>query len=117
VGGGLWMPGREVLAQLREAIAADPKGFARAADSTTMRRRFEGLTAEKVLTRMPRGYDETQPGAKWLRFQSFTAGRTLTDGEVVRPDIAARVMKDFAALTPLVRWLNSALGLKPAARR
>lgn len=117
VGGGLWMPGREVLLQLRDAIAEDPQAFLRAADSPTMRRRFDGLTAEAVLTRMPRGFDDMHPAAKWLRYKSFTAGRALTDAEVTRPDIAARVMKDFAALTPLVRWLNGALGLKAAARR
>jgi hypothetical protein len=41
----------------------------------------------------------------------------ISDAEVTRTDIAARVAKDFAALTPLVRWLNGALGLKPAKRR
>ena len=117
LGGGLWMPGREVLAQLREAIAEDPRGFVKAADSPSMRRRFDGLSDEAVLTRMPRGFDEGHPAAKWLRYKSFTAGRMMTDAEVLRPDLASRVEKEFAALTPLVRWLNGALGLKAATRR
>ena len=116
-GGGLWMPGPPVLAQLRRAIDADPRAFTRAADSTTMRRRFGSLDDEAVLTRMPRGFDEDHPAAKWIRYKSFTAGRMIPDAEVTRTDIASRVAKDFVALTPLVRWLNSALGLKPAARR
>jgi uncharacterized protein (TIGR02453 family) len=117
VGGGLWMPGREVLTILRDAIAADPAGFRRAADSPVMRRRFGGLDGERVLTRMPRGYSDAHVAAKWLRCRSFTAGREFADADVTRLDLAARVMKDYAVLTPLVRWLNSALGLEPAARR
>jgi hypothetical protein len=41
----------------------------------------------------------------------------LTDSEVIRPDLASRVVRDYVPLVPLVRWLNSALGLQPAARR
>jgi uncharacterized protein (TIGR02453 family) len=117
IGGGLWMPGREVLTILRDTIAEDPEGFVRAADSKVMRRRFGGLDPERVLTRMPRGFSESHEAAKWLRYQSFTAGRMLTDSEVIRPDLASRVVRDYVPLVPLVRWLNSALGLKPAARR
>jgi uncharacterized protein (TIGR02453 family) len=117
VGGGLWMPGRAVLGQLRAAIADDPAGFVRAADSRTMRRRFGGLSDERSLTRMPRGYGEAHPAARWLRYQSFTAGRALADAAVTRADLAARVMREYVALRPLVRWLNAALGLRPAARR
>ena len=61
-GGGLWMPGREVLTILRDAIAEDPAGFRRAADSPVMRRRFGGLDSERVLTRMPRGFSECARG-------------------------------------------------------
>ena len=117
LGGGLWMPGAPVLSALRAAIADDPSGFARAADSPAMRRRFGGLDDEAVLTRMPRGFAEDHAAARWLRYKSFTAGRMMTDAEVTRPDLPARVARDFAALVPLVRWLNGALGLRPAERR
>ena len=117
LGGGLWMPGPPVLRALRDAIDADPRGFQRAADSPVMRRRFGGLDGEAVLTRMPRGFDESHPAARWLRYKSFTAGRLMSDAEATRPDLPARVARDFAALVPLVRWLNGALGLKPASQR
>ena len=117
LGGGLWMPGRDVLTALRDAIHDDPRGFARAADSPVMRRRFGGLSDEAVLTRMPRGFDESHPAARWLRYKSFTAGRMMPDSEVLRPDLATRVARDYAALVPLVRWLNGALSLKAAAKR
>ena len=80
IGAGIWMPPRPQLNKLRDAIAKDPKGFDRMARSIP--RRFGGLDDEGALKRMPRGYAEDHPAAKWLRFQSFTSGRTLTDAQV-----------------------------------
>ncbi|HEX6049502.1 MAG TPA: DUF2461 domain-containing protein, partial [Gemmatimonadaceae bacterium] len=111
VGGGLWMPPRPQLNRLRDAIGDDPAGFDRVAKGLT--RRYGGLDEEAVLKRMPRGFSEDHPAATWLRFQSFTSGRLLSDAEVTDTGLPALLAKDFQALLPLVRWLNSALGLPP----
>jgi uncharacterized protein (TIGR02453 family) len=115
LGSGIWMPPRTQLKKLREAIADDPKGFDRMARSIP--RRFGGLDDEGKLKRMPRGYAENHPAAKWLRFQSFTTGRMLTDAQVTSPSLTAFLAREYEALLPLVRWLNGALGFKPATRR
>lgn len=117
VGGGLWMPPRPALRRLRAAIAANPRAFGRAADSPAVRRRFGGLSEEEMLTRMPRGYAEDHPAARWLRHQSFTLGRALTDAQVTSARLPALLLADFALIVPLVRWINSTLGLAPASRR
>ena len=57
------------------------------------------------------------PAAHWLRFNSFTAHRMLTDAEVLSPRLVDAIMKDYAALLPLVRWLNATLGYPPATAR
>ena len=79
--------------------------------------RFDGLDDEAMLKRMPRGYAEDHPAAKWLRYQSFTSGRSLTDKEVTSASLTDFVASEFKALLPLVRWLNGALGFQPASRR
>lgn len=112
VGAGLWMPPRPQLDKIREAIADDSNGFDRMAKSLV--RRFDGLDDEASLKRMPRGFPETHPAAKWLRYQSFTAGRLLTDAEVTDARLPTILEKEFAALLPLVRWLNRALGFRAA---
>jgi len=66
---------------------------------------------------MPRGFDEAQPAARWLKFQSFVSGRELSDKQVTSPRLAAVLQDDFSRLLPLVRWLNGALGLKAATTR
>ena len=113
VGGGLWMPPRPQLNARRDAIAEDPAGFDKVAKGLT--KRFGGLDDEAVLTRMPRGFAEDHPAAKWLRYQSFTSGRLLKDAEVTGPKLPALLAREFEALLPLVRWLNRPLGYPSGA--
>ena len=113
VGGGIWMPPRPSLDRLREAIAEDFKKFVKIVEHPATRRRFGKLTDEAMLKRMPRGYAEDHAAAHWLRYQSFTFGRELSDRQVLGPGLAARLEVEFAAMMPLVRWLNGALGLRP----
>ncbi len=115
IGAGLWMPPRQQLNKLRHAIADDPPAFDRMAGSIPSR--FGGLDDEAMLKRMPRGYAEDHPAAKWLRHQSFTSGRMLTDAQVTSASLAQLLASEFKALLPLVRWLNGALGFQPASRR
>ena len=70
-----------------------------------------------MLKRMPRGFAEDHPAARWLRYQSFTIGRELSDRQVLGPKLPALLEVDFRLMMPLVRWLNRALGLKEAKER
>ena len=117
VAGGLWMPARPALDRVREAIDEDPEALDRLIRAPAFRRRFRELTPEAVLTRMPRGYAESHPAAGWLRFQSFTASRDMPEREVLSPRLPDILARDFAALVPLVRWLNQAIGYSSRDRR
>ena len=83
----------------------------------TFRRRFKAITDDAMLTRLPRGYQEGHPAARWLRYKSFTAYRALTEREIESPRLPLTLERDFAALVPLVRWLNGAIGYRAADRR
>jgi uncharacterized protein (TIGR02453 family) len=115
VGGGLWMPPPPVLARFREAIAKDPRGFERSFAAPAFRKRFAGLSEENMLKRMPRGYAEDHPAARWLKLQSFTVGRRLTDVQATSSRLPAALETDYALMLPLVRWLNTVLGHKSRA--
>lgn len=117
VGGGCWMPPRPALLKFRAAIADDPPGFERIVLNPALRRRFGDLSDEGALKRVPRGYAEDHPAARWLRHQSFTVGRELTDAQVTGSRLTLLLESDYATMLPLVRWLNSTLGLKPLQRR
>jgi uncharacterized protein (TIGR02453 family) len=116
-GGGLWMPPREALGKLRDAMAEQPAAFERTVLAPAVRRRFDGLDGDSVLTRVPRGYAPDHPAARWLRYRSFTLGRMLSDAQVTGARLPDLLAEDFALMLPLVRWINGALGLASAARR
>ena len=117
VAGGIWMPPRPTLLRLREAIAERPRAFAATLGGSAFRRRFGKLSEEAMLVRLPRGFEPGHPAEAWLRYQSFTVSAPLTDAQVLDKRLASRVERDFTAILPFVRWLNSALGYGPMDRR
>jgi uncharacterized protein (TIGR02453 family) len=117
VAGGIWMPARPALEKIREALAADPEGLDEIVRDTVFRRRFRTLDREAMLTRLPRGYAEGHPAERWLRYKSFTATRMLTERQATSARLPALLERDFAALVPLVRWLNGAIGYRAWERR
>lgn len=120
VAGGFWMPPRPLLGRIRERIVDEQRGFEKLVRAPAFTRRFGALSEDDPgvrLTRVPRGFAPDHPAAHWLRFNSFTAHRMLTDAEVLSPRLVDAIMKDYAALLPLVRWLNATLGYPPATAR
>lgn len=120
VAAGLWMPPRPKLQLVRDAIADDPESWESVVLAAPFVRRFGGLTEGDpgvLLKRLPRGYAPGHPAARWLRFNSFTASRALSDADVLSSRLASVVMKDFTAMLAFTRWLNRALGFLPSAHR
>ena len=117
VAGGMWMPARPALEKIREAVAEEPEALDAIVRASSFRRRFGSLSEEAMLSRLPRGYAEGHPAERWLRYKSFTASRMLTEREVTSPRLPAMIERDFAALVPLVRWLNGAIGYRAWERR
>jgi uncharacterized protein (TIGR02453 family) len=116
LGGGIWMPPRPTLTLIRDKIDEEHASLSRLLRAPGMKR-FGGLSGEGTLTRTPRGYAPTHPGAELLRHQSFTVGRKLTDRELFSARLPDLLARDYARIVPLVRWLNGALGLRTLARR
>ncbi len=117
IGAGIWMPPRTALAKIRDGLTEDVAGFERIVLAPGFRRRYGSLDRESMLTRLPRGFGEDHPAVRWLRYQSFTVGRSLREQEALSPRLGTTLARDFAALTPFVRWLNAALGFRALDRR
>jgi len=117
VGGGMWMPPRPALNRMRDAIADRPRVFEKLVANPAVRRRFGGLDEDAMLTRVPRGFAADHPAGRWLRFQSFTLGRPLSDTQAISARLPALLEADYRLILPLVRWINGVLGLHAATRR
>jgi uncharacterized protein (TIGR02453 family) len=117
LGAGIWMPPRSALTRIRAALAEAPEPFEAIVQAPGFRRRFGSLDQEAMLKRLPHGYPVSHPAARWLRYQSFTVGRVLSERQALSPRLALMLARDFAALTPFVRWLNGALGFRSLERR
>ncbi len=117
VAGGIWMPPRPSLNLLRETIARQPREFATTLRGTAFKRRFDKLSEEQMLKRLPRGYEPGHPAEPWLRYVSFTVSAPLTDKDVLGKKLGEKIEQDFKVMLPLVRWLNAALGYAPSERR
>jgi uncharacterized protein (TIGR02453 family) len=109
VGGGLWMPPRPALTTIRAGIVERQREFERTLKGP-FAKQFGALTEEGMLVRLPRGFEAGHPAERWLRYQSFTAGRPLTVEEVTSAKLPAIIATAFGALRPFVRFLNSTLG-------
>ncbi|MCC7052312.1 MAG: DUF2461 domain-containing protein [Gemmatimonadaceae bacterium] len=116
-GGGVWMPPAPVLKRIRGALDVGHEEFNAIVTARAFRKHFGDLSTEAVLKRMPRGYDPEHPAGDWLRYQSFTAGCDLTQSEVTSAALADRLEEAFRVMTPLVRWLNTAMGFRPHTSR
>ena len=117
-GGGIWMPPRPALAHIRQTLADDHEGFEDIVLNKAFKRRFGALSVEAPrLQRMPRGFDADHKAGEWLRYQSFTAGCELKLTDVQSAKLPDALAKQFAAMTPFVRWLNTTLGLKASKGR
>ena len=111
------MPPRDRLALIRESLVEDHRPLVTALSGAPFKRRFSELSEEGMLKRLPRGVEPGHPAERYLRRVSFTVSAPLTNEEVTGKKLADRVEKDFRLMLPFVRWLNTALGYPPSARR
>jgi uncharacterized protein (TIGR02453 family) len=104
--GGIWRPDTETLGRLRQAIAADPQGWAKATRAVTSGGfRLEG----DALKRPPTGFDPAHPAIEELKRKDFIAVANLTERQVVEPRFANRLAELFRTTTPLMRFLCAAI--------
>ena len=117
LGGGIWMPPRPTLQRIRDAIDEDHRPLTKILAEPGARRRFGALADENMLTRMPRGFADTHPAAALLRHRSYTLGREITQRELLSARLPDLLEREYTRLLPLVRWINTTLGLRTLARR
>jgi len=116
-GGGTWQPERHTVNAIRAAIVDDPDAFAEIVTAPDFVRTYGQLDPEGMLQRLPRGYAAGHPAERWLRYCSFTATAAVPRRELASAALPDRLVERYVVLLPLVRFLNSAQGLRAVSRR
>lgn len=111
VGGGLWMPMPGELQKVRQEIDYNFRDFSKIINSKKFGTHYEGLNreGEYTLTRPPKGYDDSNPAIDFIKLKSFVTMKKVRDAELSSPTLVKDLTAAFAALHPLVQFINQAL--------
>jgi len=108
VAGGIYMPDAATLRTLRQYIAGHWQQLAAITDCSEFKRFFGGLQGERLL-RPPRGFPPDHPAADLLRYKNFVVWAEHDSEFAQTPKFFPRLVKLFAAMMPLVRYINRGL--------
>jgi uncharacterized protein (TIGR02453 family) len=106
VAGGMYMPGPQELAAVRQVLARDEKAFRRLTASPALRRLMGELQGTS-LARVPRGHDPDDPAADLLRRKQLYFGKELPSDVALSPSLRREVSARFKAMAPVVHYLNA----------
>jgi uncharacterized protein (TIGR02453 family) len=111
VGGGVWMPQPPELAKVRQEIDYGFDDFKKIVASKKFKTVYGEMYKgdDMMLSRVPKGYEPDNPAAEYLKMKSYIAMRPVTDKELLSKDLKKITLEAFAALQPLMGFLNTAL--------
>lgn len=108
-GAGIYMPAGDQLKKIRSAIAERSDEFLEIITDRAFVKIFGGLEGE-TLVRVPAGYSPDHPMAQYLKHKHFFVGCSWPEGKCFTARFVDDVAKTFERATPLVRFLNQAIG-------
>lgn len=107
--GGIWDPGKELLAALRQEIEANYEEVEAIMESRSWKRYFSDdfdTYWNSGLKKVPAGFDPNWKHANWLKHRMYTFTAPLTDEMVSSPDFIEQLMKIAKAAKPMNDFLN-----------
>jgi len=106
VGAGIYMPDGAQLKKIRNAIAKNGRSFVSVIRGRSFVRRFGSVKGDR-LVRMPRGFEEEDPMAEWLKLKQFFVGASLRESTCYRASFVRTIVSHYEAAAPFVRFLNA----------
>lgn len=110
IGGGIYMPDSGQLKKIRTAVTEQSAEFLAIINDKKFTKMFGSLHGEK-LTRPPKGFAPDHPLIELVKFKQFFTGCEWEEKTCYRKDFLKKSADAFAALTPLIRFLNKAMGI------
>jgi uncharacterized protein (TIGR02453 family) len=108
--GGIYMPMPPDLAKIRQEIDYSFNNFKKIVSAPVFKKTFtKGVEGIEVLSRPPKGYDETNPAVAFLKMKSFLVTRPITDAELQSKNLLKEVTKTFQTMKDFISFLNQAI--------
>lgn len=108
VGGGVWQPGSEALARIRNYIAKNPKEWTKVVKAPNFVKGTE--LHGSSLKRPPRGFDPEHPLIEDIKRKDFIALVPLKDSDMLSRNVVQQVANACQLVAPLNRLLCKAVG-------
>ncbi|RTL49981.1 MAG: TIGR02453 family protein [Sphingobacteriales bacterium] len=111
VGGGLWMPEKEVIQKVRQEIDYCWDEWESLIKAKPFRQQYGDLSREEgmFLQREPKGYNKDNPAIAYLKLKSWIATKPLSDEDLTNKVLLQKVIRAFEALQPVIHFLNRAI--------
>ena len=111
MGGGLWMPMPPELNKVRQEIDYNFNEFKKIIGSKKFKSVYKDLSrdGEYVLTRVPKGYEPTNPAAEYLKMKSYVALTKISDKDLTSKNLLLKTTTAFEILQPLIEFINEPL--------
>lgn len=108
LGGGIWMPPKDVLKALRTAIYDHPEEMRAILEEPGFKKYFTDFDGEK-LKKAPAGFPADFPHIDLLRTKSYAVGINLPDEKFLGNQVLEVSLEVFREVAKLNRFLNEAL--------
>lgn len=111
ISGGLWMPGTEELKKVRQEIDYNWPEFRKIISAAKFRSAFGDFRRgkEELLSRPPKGYEETNPAIAYLKLKSWVVTTEVADRDLLLPTIAQQAATVYKSMHPLINFFHRAL--------
>ncbi len=104
IGGGLYMPGKNITTAIRKWIDIHGKQFQKIIKNTEIRE-FHSFN-DRALKTVPRGYSIENPQRELLRKRDWIMSKPLWDTQLTNKNTIDLIKTSFAELAPFVGWLE-----------
>jgi uncharacterized protein (TIGR02453 family) len=109
IAGGNWMPQAAHLKAIRQEIDYNTSDLLNIIDDQEFKNYFGMLNEAHKLKTTPKGYNLDHPYIEILKLKSFTVTHSLTDQELMNPNVVNTVLKGFKLIQPLNVFLAHAI--------
>jgi uncharacterized protein (TIGR02453 family) len=109
VGGGVWHPAAPKLAEIRDTLVKDARGWTKAKSKTGLGKTC--MMSMQALKKVPKGYDPEHEHAEDLRRRDFGVSVPVSDAALTGGKLLSSVGDGFRTAAPVIEFLCHAVGL------